>query len=175
MYKNDQLTEIAIRHIEHSECVDAASESTLASDLPKARSCLCVCTLDPVSNVMAHWDIMSGPVSNLKLLRLFCHDRLHSIRILTHRNIISSPPRKSIPNCTISPSLTGNGRDSTLGWLSRMWLRKVPDELRTSLIYHCPWEHQNSQCLRLTTFDLNPTGADEGAFEGGLGFPSRSE
>ncbi len=111
----------------------------------------------------------------LKLLRVFCHALLHSTRILTHRNIISSPPRKSIPNCITSPSLTGKGLDSTLGWLSLMWLRKVPEELFTSLMYHCPFEHQNSQCLRLTTFDLNPTGAEDGTFGGGLGLASRSE
>ena len=52
----------------------------------------------------------------------------------------------------------------------------MPEELLTSLMYHCPWEHQNSQCLRLTTFDLKPTGAEDGAFGlGRLGFVSRSE
>jgi len=116
-----------------------------------------------------------GIVTYLKLFKLFCHARLHSTRIFTHLNIISSPPLKSMPSCTTSPSLTGKGFDSTLGWLKRMWFRKVPDELLTSLMYHCPFEHQNSQCLRLTTFDLKPTGAEEGRFGGGLGLVSRSE
>lgn len=111
----------------------------------------------------------------LYLFKVFCHALLHSTRIFTHLNIISSPPLKSIPNCTMSPSWTGNGFDSTLGWLSLIWLRNVPEELFTSLIYHCPLEHQNSQCLRLTTLDLNPTGADDGVFEGMFGFVSRSE
>ena len=106
---------------------------------------------------------------------VFCHARLHSTRIFTHLNIISSPPLKSIPSCTTSPSWTGNGLDSVLGWLSLMWLRKVPEELLTSLMYHCPWEHQNSQCLRLTTFDLKPTGAEDGVCGGGFGLTSRSE
>lgn len=48
-------------------------------------------------------------------------------------------------------------------------MRKVPDELFTSLIYHTPAENQNSQCRRLTTFDLNPTGAAEGTL---LSFPN---
>lgn len=60
IYAEDQLTEIAIRHIEHSEREDAASESTLASDLPKARSCLCVCTLDSISDLQAHYNILLG-------------------------------------------------------------------------------------------------------------------
>ena len=111
----------------------------------------------------------------LKLLRLFCHALFNSTRIFTHLKIISSPPLKSMPSWTTSPSLTGNGFDSMLGWLSLMWLRNVPEELCTSLINHCPFSHQNSQCFRLTTFDLNPTGADEGAFAGGLGMISRSE
>ena len=51
----------------------------------------------------------------------------------------------------------------------------MPEELLTSLMYHCPWEHQNSQCLRLTTFDLNPTGAEDGVCGGGFGLTSRSE
>ena len=56
-----------------------------------------------------------------------------------------------------------------------MWLRKVPDELPTSLKYHCPPSHQNSQCFLLTTLDLKPTGAAEGTF-GGTWMPfSRSE
>lgn len=51
----------------------------------------------------------------------------------------------------------------------------MPDELLTSFIYHWPFEHQNSQCLRLTTLDLNPIGAEEGMLGGGFGLLSRSE
>lgn len=47
-----------------------------------------------------------------------------------------------------------------------MWLRKVPELDLTSLIHHWPSLHQNSQCLRDTTFDLNPTGADDGRLGG---------
>jgi hypothetical protein len=42
---------------------------------------------------------------------------------------------------------------------SRTWFKKVPEEDLTSLTYHCPFDCQNSQCLRETTFDLKPTGA----------------
>lgn len=61
------------------------------------------------------------------------------------------------------------------GWLKRMWLRNVPDELPTSLICHWPFRYKNSQCFRLTTFDLNPTGASEGSVGLATGRPSRSE
>lgn len=44
----------------------------------------------------------------LKVLSLFCHPLLSSRRIFTQRKIISSPPLKSIPSWTMSPSLTGN-------------------------------------------------------------------
>jgi hypothetical protein len=111
----------------------------------------------------------------LKLLGPVCHPLFSSTRIFTHLNIISSPPLKSIPNCTISPSLTGNGLDSVPGELSRMWLRNVPDELFTSLINHRPPEHQNSQWRLLTTLDLKPTGAEEGTFGAPLGWFSLSE
>lgn len=111
----------------------------------------------------------------LKGLGPFCHPLLSSILILTHLNIISSPPLKSMPNCTISPSFTGYGFDSVPGRLRRIWLRKVPDELLTSLIYQRPFEYQNSQCRLLTTLDLNPTGALEGAFAAWGGCVSRSE
>ena len=56
-----------------------------------------------------------------------------------------------------------------------MWLRKVPLLLATSLTAHCPSVKLNSQCLRLTTFDLNPTGASEGALGFVGGGPSLSE
>ena len=62
-----------------------------------------------------------------------------------------------------------------LGWLNRMWFRNVPDELPTSLTCHWPFMYMNSQCLRLTTLDLKPTGASEGSVGLGLGMPSRSE
>jgi len=51
----------------------------------------------------------------LKLFRPCCQPLLHSMRILTQRNIISSPPRKSMPSCTTSPSFTLKGFDSTFG------------------------------------------------------------
>lgn len=54
-------------------------------------------------------------------------------------------------------------------------MRKVPDELLTSLTYHWPLEHQNSQCLRLTTLDLKPTIAADEVLGVGVGFASRSE
>lgn len=111
----------------------------------------------------------------LKVFSLFCQPRFSSSRILTHRKIISSPPLKSIPSWTISPSFTGYGLDSVPGGLSRMWLRKVPELLLTSLIYHFPSSYQNSQWRRLTTLLLKPTGAAEGAFTGILGWLSLSE
>jgi hypothetical protein len=80
-----------------------------------------------------------------------------------------------MPSCTTSPSLTGHGFDSTPGGLKRKWFRNVPDELLTSLINHWLFWHQNSQCLRLTTLDLKPTGADEGALGLASGIFSRSE
>lgn len=111
----------------------------------------------------------------LNLFSLFCQPLLSSSRILTQRKIISSPPLKSIPSWTTSPSLTGNGLDSCPGGLSRMWLRKVPLLLFTSLMYHLPASYQNSQCRRLTTLDLKPTGAADGTFMGTVGWLSRSE
>lgn len=111
----------------------------------------------------------------LKVFNLFCHPRFSSSLILTQRKIISSPPLKSMPSCTISPSLTGYGFDSVPGGLRRMWLRKVPELLLTSLIYHLPSSYQNSQCRRLTTLLLKPTGAAEGALTGTLGWLSLSE
>ena len=51
----------------------------------------------------------------------------------------------------------------------------MPLLLRTSLMYHCPSSHQSSQCLRETTFDLNPTGAAEGVLLAGSVVESRSE
>lgn len=97
------------------------------------------------------------------------------MRIFTQRNIISSPPLKSIPNWTISPFLTGNGLLSVPGELSLTWFKNVPDELFTSLMNHSPSWAQNSQCLRLTTLDLKPTGAAVDRFAGWLGCVSRSE
>jgi hypothetical protein len=113
--------------------------------------------------------------SYLKLLGLVCHPLLSSTLIFTHRNIISSPPLKSMPSCTMSPSLTIYGFDSVPGGLSLMWLRKVPEELFASLIYHLPPSNQNSQCLRLTTLLLKPTGAAEGTFAGATACCSLSE
>merc|ERR1712093_133986 len=75
----------------------------------------------------------------------------------------------------MSPSLIGNSLDSVFGWLSLMWLRNVPEELATSLICHWPSTKQNSQCFRLTTLDLKPTGASEGVLGFAEGTPSRSE
>lgn len=54
-------------------------------------------------------------------------------------------------------------------------MRNVPEELETSLICHWPSTKLNSQCFRLTTFDLNPTGASEGPVGLETGGPSRSE
>lgn len=56
-----------------------------------------------------------------------------------------------------------------------MWFKKVPDELPTSLMCHWPLRYRNSQCFRLTTFDLKPTGASDGSDGLGFGMPSRSE
>jgi hypothetical protein len=75
----------------------------------------------------------------------------------------------------MSPSFIRNGFDSTLGWLRRMWLRNVPEELFTSLMYQLPSLHQSSQCFRLTTLLLKPTAAAEGMLEGCSGTLSRSE
>lgn len=97
----------------------------------------------------------------LNVFGLFCHPRLSSSLILTQRKIISSPPLKSMPSWTMSPSLTGKALLSCEGGLNRMWLRNVPDELLTSLMYHLPSSYQNSQCRRLTTLLLKPTGAPE--------------
>lgn len=102
----------------------------------------------------------------LKALSLACQPRFSSSLIFTQRNIISSPPLKSMPNCTISPSLTGKGLDSVPGGLRRIWLRKVPLLLLTSLMNHFPSSYQNSQCRLLTTLLLNPTGAAEGTLCG---------
>lgn len=104
-----------------------------------------------------------------------CQERLHSTRMRTHRKIISSPPLKSIPSCTMSPSLMGYSLDTMFGWLSRMWFRNVPDELPTSLTCHWALMYMNSQCLRLTTLDLKPTGAPDGPGGFATGTPSRSE
>jgi hypothetical protein len=122
------------------------------------------------------WDnkVPAG-LTYLNVLSLFCQPRFNSNRILTHRNIISSPPLKSMPNCTMSPSLIGNGLDSVPGGLSLMWFRNVPELLLTSLIYHLPVSYQNSQCRLLTTLLLNPTGAADGRLGGTLGWLSRSE
>src|SRR6266516_7782846 len=119
--------------------------------------------------------IAEGGKTHLKLFGRFCQDLLHSIRIFTHLNIISSPPRKSMPNCTMSPSLMGNSFDSIFGWLSLIWFKKVPDELQTSLTCHWPSLKLNSQCFRLTTLDLKPTGASDGTVGFVVGIPSRSE
>lgn len=132
------------RQMEHSELpVEAASES-----------------LDLVFFFGAlEWLTILLYAAVLKLFRLFCQPRFISIRIFTQRKITSSPPLKSMPSCTKSPSLTGNGRDSMPGPERRTWLRKVPELDFTSFTYHCPLDCQNSQCLRETTFDLKPTGA----------------
>lgn len=60
------------------------------------------------------------PGTYLNLFSLFCQPRFNSSRILTQRKIISSPPLKSMPSCTTSPSLTGKGLDSWPGGLSRI-------------------------------------------------------
>lgn len=91
-------------------------------------------------------------------LGLFCQPRFSSSLILTHRKMFSSPPLKSIPSWTMSPSLMGNGLLSCDGGLSLMWFKKVPEELLTSLMNHLPSSHQNSQWRRLTTLLLKPTG-----------------
>ena len=104
-----------------------------------------------------------------------CQARLHSIRMRTQRKIISSPPLKSMPNCTISPSLMGYNLDTMVGWLSRIWFRNVPDELPTSLTCQVPFTYTNSQWRRLTTFDLKPTGASDGPPGFATGTPSLSE
>lgn len=62
-----------------------------------------------------------------------------------------------------------------LGWLRRIRFKKVPDELPTSLMCHCPLTKENSQCFRLTTFDLKPIGASDGSVGLHIGTPSRSE
>lgn len=80
-----------------------------------------------------------------------------------------------MPNCTISPSRTAYNLDTMFGWLRRIRLRNVPDELPTSLMCHCPLTTENSQCLRLTTLDLNPIGASDGSVGFSSGTPSRSE
>lgn len=61
------------------------------------------------------------------------------------------------------------------GWLRRMWFRKVPEELLTSLIHQRWFEYQNSQCRLLTTLDLKPTGAADGPRPADSGWLSRSE
>lgn len=75
----------------------------------------------------------------------------------------------------MSPSFILKGFDSTFGWLRRMWLRKVPDELLTSLMNQLPSLHHSSQCFRLTTLLLKPIAAAEGVFAGISGALSRSE
>lgn len=163
-------TAIDMRQMEHSEAwVEALSPSFLA--LPRFRSRWWVCLLQLLLVALER----RRRVTHLKALRACCHPRLHSILILTHRKIISSPPRKSIPSWMMSPSLSLNGLLSWFGWLSRMWLRKVPDELLTSLIHHSPFLHHSSQCFRLTTFDLKPTAAAEGWSLGTSGSTSLSE
>lgn len=101
-----------------------------------------------------------GLVIYLKLLSPFCQARFSSTLIFTHRNISSSPPLKSIPSCKMSPSYRGYALLSIPGGDNRIWFKNVPLELLISLTYHWPLSHQNSQCRRETTFDLNPTGAD---------------
>lgn len=49
-----------------------------------------------------------GGGTHLNVLSLFCQPRLSSTLILTQRKIISSPPLKSMPSWTMSPSLMGN-------------------------------------------------------------------
>lgn len=75
----------------------------------------------------------------------------------------------------ISPSFILKGFDSTFGWLNLMWLRNVPEELLTSLMYQLPSLHQSSQCFLLTTLDLKPTAAAEGPLGVFSGMLSRSE
>jgi hypothetical protein len=140
--------------VQSVELREAVSESRLAFGVVNFRIRLCVDLL-----AKSAMDTKSFNTTYLKGLRLFCHDRLHSMRIFTQRNIISSPPLKSIPSCTTSPSLTGHGLLSTPGGLRRRWFKKVPELDLTSLMYHCEFSHQNSQCFRETTLDLNPTGA----------------
>jgi hypothetical protein len=115
--------------------------------------------------------------ARLKLDGREAQPRFSSRRILTQRKIISSPPLKSMPSWTMSPSLTAYGLLSVLGGLSRMWLRKVPDELLTSLMYHFEFSNQNSQWRRDTTLLLNPTGDALGMRSelDAVPWPSRSE
>jgi hypothetical protein len=80
-----------------------------------------------------------------------------------------------MPSWMISPSFMRKGFDSTFGWLKRMWLRNVPEELFTSLMYQLPSLHHSSQCFLLTTLDLKPTAAAEGMLEECSGVLSRSE
>lgn len=136
-------------------------------------SCASSCFNSTVSNLRKH--VFDDRETYLNVFSLFCHPRFNSRRIFTHRKIISSPPLKSMPSCTMSPSFMGNGFDSVPGGLSRMWLRKVPELLLTSFMYHLPPSYQNSQCRLLTTLLLNPTGAADGTFGGTFGWLSRSE
>jgi hypothetical protein len=125
--------------------------------------------------VQAHFRECISRDTYLKLLGVVCQPRFNSTLILTHLKIISSPPLKSMPSWTISPSLTGNGLDSVPGELRRIWLRNVPEELLTSRINQRPPEHQNSQWRLLTTLDLKPTGAADGTFAAGWTLLSLSD
>src|SRR6478609_568335 len=87
--------------------------------------------------------ILCTNFTHLNVFNLFCHPRLSSSLILTHRKIISSPPLKSMPSCTISPSLTGKALLSCDGGLRRIWFKNVPEELLTSRMYHFPSSCQN--------------------------------
>ena len=133
--------------------------AALWASVPMVLNLLWAATLIKSVNVAPYTRVKE---SHLKVFNLFCHPRFSSILILTQRKIISSPPLKSMPNWTISPSLTGKALLSCDGGLRRMWLRNVPDELLTSLMYHLPFSYQNSQWRRLTTLLLKPTGEAEG-------------
>ena len=139
------------------------------------RFCNLLCVVKLSAGVSTSGGNLDMPTTYLNVFSLFCQPRFNSSLILTQRNIISSPPLKSMPSCTMSPSFMGNGFDSVPGGLSRIWLRKVPELLLTSLMYHLPPSYQNSQCRLLTTLLLNPTGASDGTFGGTFGWLSRSE
>lgn len=171
-----KLTATGIRQIEHSEVwVEQASPSFAFAPLgllfARFRNRRCADILFPKSARsfppkkpdLSHLSQSSSTDKRstyLKLFKDFCHALLSSTLIFTHLKICSSPPLKSIPSCKISPSYNGYALLSIPGADNLIWFKNVPLELFTSLTYHCPPSHQNSQCRRDTTFDLNPTGAE---------------
>lgn len=149
--------------MEHSDVLTDLVSSSLvgvageAGALARSRNLLWVDVLVEVSKNKKNQRV--DGCLYLNSLRPFCQPRLHSTLILTQRKMTSSPPLKSMPSWTISPSLTGYGRLSMPGLLRRMWFKKVPELLLQSLMYHWLLVHQNSQWFRLTTLLLKPTGA----------------